>query len=59
MDFNSLTLPLETAKEPKLTGSNLAKVNGFLRALKICGTVFFGRKEVKLRIPFHTFTAYK
>jgi hypothetical protein len=37
-------------------GSILAKSNGFLRAIKICSTTYFG-EEVKPSVPCHRFTA--
>jgi hypothetical protein len=58
--FQFLEPATETALDPRLTGSNLAKVDGFLRALKsVVQFPLEGRKEVKLRIPFQTLTTYK
>jgi hypothetical protein len=47
------------ATEPKIAGSNPAKVNEFLRVIKICSTTSIGW-EVNPGIPgHHTFTACK
>jgi hypothetical protein len=45
-------------KVPRFIGSNLAEVDGSLRAIKIHSTTSF-RREVKLRVPCHAFMACK
>jgi hypothetical protein len=49
-------LPNRKIKISRFTGWNPAKVDGFLRVLRICSTVSF-RKEVQLMVIHHTFTA--